>query len=195
MYRRGSCKDAVRYQYQEVRIVAGIVARLSVIFIPGVCAPAENAYAASGIPNSVSITASYAEYTDWEMRQQIESGTYTAPDGTVYTSADGLETHEGTLDLGAVQSDMPATSNSILLASKSTSVKLQFGSSYASTREIIQYFYKGTAYASGQRDYYSNGSYTPKRVMQVCFVYTQGNKSLTPGSAPMRHPRVNPAKW
>lgn len=124
---------------------------------------------ATCIPAQASVASEYAQqqYSD----AYVLSDVYIDPQGRVLTEANGLVTYSGEIEVGHIETSAPTRK------ALGAVHRYNFGSSYASTQEIAQLVYKGTAYASGKADF-NNYSLHKKRVLQVCFKYTRNGKNL-----------------
>lgn len=88
-------------------------------------------------------------------------------DGRAYGPEDGVEVHTGSVVLERANS---SGTDMAPLATFNLG-----GGSYAKSRERIQLYYDGSAYASGKR---FSSIPQPKRVVEVCFKYTRGGKNV-----------------
>lgn len=133
------------------RILASCVAAVAIVASGAVSAQAEPTPPG---PSQEGLSDSYV------LSPIVKTG------GKTYTSADGVKVISGEIPL-----DRSGASSRVADA-EAGGTTLMFGSSYAKNVERLQYWYDGSAYASGKRDYNPNGL-GAKRVMQVCFKYTR----------------------
>ena len=98
----------------------------------------------------------------------VLSNTFIDANGRHFDAQDGIKVESGSIEL-----DAAARQNTY---SKSTSTTIQRGSSYVKSKERLQYWYDGEAYASGKKDY--RDGIILKRVVEACFKYTRDGKDV-----------------
>ena len=97
----------------------------------------------------------------------VLSNTFIDANGRHFDAQDGIRVESGSIELGTGQQRA---------YSKGTATTIKRGSSYVKSKERLQLWYDGEAYASGKKDY--NGEVVVKRVVEACFKYTRGGKDV-----------------